>query len=197
MMSLAFWLMIVSMPIVVLPMARSPMISSRWPRPRANSVSTTTRPVWTGCVTRSRSMIAGAGRSIGSNVSARDGALAVERAAERVDDAAEQCRPHRHAHHVAGAAHRVAGLDRIDLIEQNTADPVAFEHLGETELPLVETQELVEPDIRHAGDQCDAVADLLDPTDLLSLGPKGGCTEPGAGAVEPGGRAGLRVDCHG
>src|SRR6185312_10582464 len=48
---------------VVLPMARSPMMSSRWPRPSANSVSTTTMPVCTGWVTRSRSIVAGAGRS--------------------------------------------------------------------------------------------------------------------------------------
>ena len=74
-MSLVFWLMIVSMPIVVLPMARSPMISSRWPRPRANSASTTTSPVCTGCTTRSRSMISGAGRSIGSSASVAIGPL--------------------------------------------------------------------------------------------------------------------------
>ena len=114
-------------------------------------------------------MIAGAGRSIGSSASARDGPLAVERAAERIDDAAEQRRPHRHAHHVAGAAHRVAGLDRVDVVEQDAADPVAFEHLGEAELPLVEAQQFVEPDVGQAGDQRDAVADLLDPADLFGL----------------------------
>src|SRR5580658_6180414 len=65
----------VSIAIVVLPMARSPMINSRWPRPRANRVSTTTRPVWTGSVTRSRSMIAGAARSTGCEDSAGTGPL--------------------------------------------------------------------------------------------------------------------------
>ena len=40
----------------------------------------------------SRSMIAGAGRSIGSSVSAATGRLPVQRAAERIDDAAEQRR---------------------------------------------------------------------------------------------------------
>ena len=130
------------MAIVVLPMARSPMMSSRWPRPSANRVSTTTRPVCTGWVTRSRSMIAGAGRSIGSRVSAAIGPLAVERPAQRVDDAAEQRRPDRHAHDVARAAHRVAGLDRIGVVQQHAADPVALEHLGEAELALVEAQQV-------------------------------------------------------
>ena len=174
MMSLVFWLMIVSMAIVVLPMARSPMISSRWPRPSANSVSTTTRPVCTGWVTRSRSMIAGAGRSIGSSVSLAIGPFAVERAAERIDDAAEQRRSDRHAHDVAGAAHGVAGLDRIDVVQQHAADPVALEHLGEAELALLEAQQFVEPDVGQAGDQRDAVADLLDPADLFGLRPERG-----------------------
>ena len=57
----------------VLPIARSPMISSRWPRPRANIESTTSRPVCTGWLTKSRSMIPGAGRSIGSVASALTG----------------------------------------------------------------------------------------------------------------------------
>ena len=50
----------------VLPTARSPMISSRCPRPSANIVSMTSSPVWIGSLTKSRSMMAGAGRSIGS-----------------------------------------------------------------------------------------------------------------------------------
>ena len=124
MMSLVFWLMIVSMPMVVLPIARSPMMSSRWPRPSANKASITTRPVCTGWTTRSRSMIAGAGRSIGMVVVVDDRSLAVERSSERIDDAAEQFRPHRHAHDIAGAAHAIARLDAVDVVEQHAADAV-------------------------------------------------------------------------
>ena len=69
MMSERFWLMIVSTAIAVLPVARSPMMSSRWPRPSANIASTTSTPVSTGSVTSARSMIAGDGRSIGWNAS--------------------------------------------------------------------------------------------------------------------------------
>ena len=127
---------------------------------------------------------------------ARDGPFAVERAAERIDDAAEQRRPDRDADHVAGAAHRVAGLDRIGVVQQDAADPVAFEHLDEAELPLVETQQFVEPDVRQAGDERDAVADLLDPADLFSLRPERGRPEPCAGAIEPGVGGGVRLGCH-
>ena len=40
-MSRCFWLMMASTAIDVLPVARSPMMSSRWPRPSANIASTT------------------------------------------------------------------------------------------------------------------------------------------------------------
>ena len=45
------WLMIVSMPIVVLPVERSPMISSRWPRPIGIIASIAMMPVCTGWLT--------------------------------------------------------------------------------------------------------------------------------------------------
>ena len=142
-------------------------------------------------------MIAGAGRSIGSSASAAIGPLAVERATERIDDAAEQRRSHRHAHDIARAAHRVAGLDRVDIVQQDAADPVAFEHLGEAELSLVEAQQLVEPDVGQPGDERDAVADLLDPADLLGLRAERGGAELCARALEPGVRSGCqgRLSC--
>ena len=141
-------------------------------------------------------MIAGAGRSIGSSVSVAIGPLAVERAAERIDDAAEQRRPHRHAHDIARAAHRIAGLDRIDIVQQDAADPVAFEHLGEAELSLVEAQQLIEPDVGQPGDERDAVPDLLDPTDLFGLRAERSGAKLCAGVFEPGVRSGVRVGCH-
>ena len=142
-------------------------------------------------------MIAGAGRSIGSRASVAIGSLAVERAAERIDDAAEQAGPDRHAHHVAGATHGVAGLDRIGIVQQNAADPVAFQHLGETELTLVEAQQFVEPHVRQAGDERDAVADLLDAADLFGARAELRGAQLCAGLFEPGCRRGGQVRCHG
>src|SRR3954447_26561603 len=49
--SLPFWLMTVSIATAVLPVWRSPMISSRWPRPTGTIESIAFRPVCTGCDT--------------------------------------------------------------------------------------------------------------------------------------------------
>src|SRR5660398_222630 len=48
---LPFWLMIVSIARAVLPVWRSPMISSRWPRPIGIRASMALMPVWTGVST--------------------------------------------------------------------------------------------------------------------------------------------------
>ena len=55
-----FWLMIVSSPTAVLPVLRSPMISSRWPRPIGIIASMALMPVCMGSVTGCRSAIPGA-----------------------------------------------------------------------------------------------------------------------------------------
>ena len=52
--------MIVSMQIVVLPVERSPMISSRWPRPIGIIASIAMMPVCTGWLIGRRRMIPGA-----------------------------------------------------------------------------------------------------------------------------------------
>jgi len=55
-----FWLVIASKPIVVLPILRSPIISSRCPRPKGINESTTRKPVYKGSTTPSRGIIPGA-----------------------------------------------------------------------------------------------------------------------------------------
>src|SRR5680860_1206277 len=64
-MSLSRLLMIVSIAIAVLPVWRSPMISSRWPRPTGIIPSIEISPVWTGSVTGWRSTTPGALNSAG------------------------------------------------------------------------------------------------------------------------------------
>jgi hypothetical protein len=58
---------------VVLPVWRSPTISSRWPRPMGNSASTTFTPVCSGVRTASRATIGVAGRSTGQRRDVRKG----------------------------------------------------------------------------------------------------------------------------
>ncbi len=100
---------------------------------------------------------------------ARNRSLAIERAAQRVDDPAQQLRPHRHAHHIAGAANALPGLDRIGIVEQHTADPFTVQHLGKAELPASELQQLVEAHTRQAGNQRDPIPHLLNPADLIRM----------------------------
>src|SRR3984957_13161490 len=57
---ICFWLMIVSMITAVLPVWRSPIISSRWPRPIGISASIAFSPVCTGSCTDLRGMMPGA-----------------------------------------------------------------------------------------------------------------------------------------
>src|SRR5579859_1506747 len=59
------WLMIVSSASAVLPVCRSPMISSRCPRPTGIIASTVLMPVWTGVSTGERSITRGAMTSTG------------------------------------------------------------------------------------------------------------------------------------
>ena len=85
-----FWLMIVSTATAVLPVPRSPMISSRWPRPIGIIPSIDLIPVCRGSFTGWRSTTPGALNSSGRNSVVIDRRAAVERVPERVDDAADQ-----------------------------------------------------------------------------------------------------------
>ncbi len=65
--SFPFWLMIVSTATAVLPVWRSPMISSRWPRPIGIIESMALMPVCSGSLTGDRSVTPGAIFSMGAN----------------------------------------------------------------------------------------------------------------------------------
>ena len=61
----AFWLIMASIVTAVLPVWRSPMMSSRWPRPIGTMESMALRPVCSGWFTGWRSITPGAMRSMG------------------------------------------------------------------------------------------------------------------------------------
>ena len=67
--------MIASTATAVLPVCRSPMISSRWPRPIGTIPSIAFSPVCSGSLTGDRSTTPGASRSIGMNRVAAIGPL--------------------------------------------------------------------------------------------------------------------------
>ena len=68
-----FWFIMAERAMEVLPVWRSPMISSRWPRPMGIMLSTARMPVSRGVSTWERSMMAGAGDSTGRKVWAARG----------------------------------------------------------------------------------------------------------------------------
>jgi hypothetical protein len=91
--SLPFWLMMVSMAMAVLPVWRSPMISSRWPRPMGIIESMALMPVWTGVSTLLRHDHVGRDALDRPEAVALDGPLAVDGLAQGVDHPADQASP--------------------------------------------------------------------------------------------------------
>ena len=158
--------MIVSIATVVLPVLRSPMISSRWPRPIGVIESMALMPVCSGSCTGLRPMIPGAWTSMRRCRDVGERALAVDRLAEGVDHPAEQAVADGHREDVAGGLDRLALLDGVHVAEHDGADRLLVEVQGQADGAVLELEHLVHRAVgqaRHAGD---AVAHLDDPADL-------------------------------
>ena len=152
--------MIASMAMAVLPVWRSPMISSRWPRPTAVIASMALMPVYSGSFTGWRSTTDGAWtssvrRSVGADV-----ALAVERPAERVDDAAEEPVADGDRQDLAGPLDLLALLDLRGLAQDHAADLAHVQVEGDAQDAARELQQLVRHGRGKALHRGDAVADL-------------------------------------
>src|ERR1700752_2933405 len=100
--------MIVSTATAVLPVPRSPMISSRWPRPIGIIPSIALMPVWSGSFTGWGVATPGALNRERTELLRVDRGASVERIAERVDDPSDQRFADGDAHDVAGAPRDVA-----------------------------------------------------------------------------------------
>ena len=101
---------------------------------------------------------------------AADRALAVERVAEGVDDAAEQTLAGRDLHDAAGAADLVAFLDLGRLAQQHGADVVLLEVQRHAHHAVGQLEQLAGHRLFEAVDAGDAVAYGDDGTDLRHLG---------------------------
>ena len=135
--------MIVSIAIVVLPVLRSPMISWRWPRPIGVIASIALMPVCSGSCTLCRWTTAAPGARARGGRSVSIVAEAVDRLAERVDDAAEEAVADRDREDLAGAADRLALLDAGELAEDDDADLADVEVQREAERAVLELEQLV------------------------------------------------------
>ena len=98
-----------------------------------------------------------------------DRALAVDRQAERVDDAADQRLADRHLGDPVGALDGVAFLDDAVVAEEHGADLVLLEVEHHADDVAGELQELAGHRLLEPVDARDAVADLDDATDLLQV----------------------------
>ena len=161
--------MIVSTISEVLPVWRSPMMSSRWPRPIGIMESMALMPVCSGSLTPWRSTTPGSLELDRAGLVGLDGALVVERAAERVDDAADHGLADGDLEHAAGALDEVALLDEGVLAEEHGADVVFFEVEGQTDDVVGQLEHLHGQAVAQAVDTSDPVADLEDGPDLFDL----------------------------
>ena len=96
----------------------------------------------------------------------RDRALAVDRLAERVDDAAEQFVADRHRDDAAGALDQVAFLDVPELAQQHGADAFLLEVERDAEHAVRKLEHLARHRVLDAVHAGDAVADRHDAADL-------------------------------
>ncbi len=161
--------MIVSTATEVLPVLRSPMISSRCPRPIGVMASITLMPVCRGSLTGWRSTTPGAWISMRRMVSWGMGPFpsigwprgSTTRLSSPSPTGIDRIRP------VA-----LTGLALVDVggvTEDHGADGVLVQVEGEAERATVELEQLVDRHVGKAGDTGDAVAHLFDVAHLLAL----------------------------
>ena len=91
-----------------------------------------------------------------------DRALAVQRAAKRIDDPPEQRVADRHAHHFARAEDGIARLDLGRGVNEHAANQIGVQNPCEPELAALKPQNLVQPHVAQARDHRHTVPDLFD-----------------------------------
>ncbi len=162
----------VSIATAVLPVWRSPMISSRWPRPIGNE---RVERLEAGLHRLVHRLARDDARRLDLDAAALgelDRALAVDRVAERVDDAAEQALADRNVDDRAGALDGRAFPDLGVRAEDHDADIVGFEVEGHALHAVGELDHLAGLDIVEAVDAGDAVTDRQHGADFRDLRPR-------------------------
>jgi hypothetical protein len=150
----------------VLPVWRSPMISSRWPRPIGIRASMALRPVDIGSCTDLRGMMPGALTSTRARVLALIGPLPSIGLPSASTTRPSSSLPTGNVDDGAGALDGVAFLDLAVGAEDDDADIVAFEVEGHAAHAAGELDHLTGLDVVEAVDAGDAVADGENLTDF-------------------------------
>ena len=135
-------------------------------------------PVCTGSFTGWRSTTPGALNSSGRVSEARDRRAAVDRLAERVDDAADQLVADGHARDAARATDGLAFRDELPVAEQRGADVVLLEVERDAGDAVLELEHLHRDGALEPVDAGDPVADLEHRPDLGEIGLDGEVLDP-------------------
>ena len=165
--------MMASIAMAVLPVWRSPMMSSRCPRPigidRVDCQDARLHGLVDG-------LAGGDARGLelhGAAALCLDRALAVDGHAQRVHDTAKQALAGRHLDDAAGGAHLVVFFNSGDITQKHGADLVLFEVLGQAVDGLAtfprEFEELACHCVTETVDAGNSVADLDDRADFAGL----------------------------
>ena len=154
----------------VLPVWRSPMISSRWPRPIGTSASIAFSPVCTGSCTDLRGMMPGALTSTRVRVTSVSGPLPSIGSPSASTTRPKQAAADRHVDDGAGALDGIAFADAAVVAEDDDADIVAFEVERHAPHAVRELDHLAGLDLVEAVDAGDAVADRQHLADLGDIG---------------------------
>ena len=159
--------MMVSSATAVLPVCRSPMINSRWPRPIGIMLSMAFRPGGHGLADRLPVNDSGREAFQGDELVGGDGAFVVDGLAERIHHAADQGVADGHAHDASRALDLVAFLDLGVLAEKHDADLVFFQVHGDAGDVVRECEQFSGHDFVEAVDAGNAVAKGDDCADFV------------------------------
>ena len=185
--------MIVSIAIAVLPVWRSPMISSRWPRPIGIIASIAFRPVCIGCLTGWRWTTPGALNSAGRFSSVLISPLPSSGRPSGSTIRPSSCLADGDVEQLAGALDGVALGDPLPLAEQHGADVVGLEVQRQADDAVGQLEHLEGHAVLQAVHARDAVGDRQHGADLGQLG--AAAVEPLDAALEDAGDL-VGVDLH-
>ena len=151
---------------VVFPVARSPRMSSRCPRPIGNRASITFVPVRSGSVTGCRSATPGALAFDGPNASERSGPPPSSGLPSGSITRPSKPVPDRHARHPAGEPDLVARRNLVRRAQEQGADLVRAKVERQRGQPVAALQQFAVSHRRHPAEIRDPVADTDDVPDL-------------------------------
>ena len=166
----SFWLMIVSRAMAVLPVLRSPMISSRWPRPIGVMASMALSRSAAACFTGCRSAMPGARLSTSRDWSVRIGPLPSSGLPSGSTTRPIIASPTGTREQFAGRADLIALADLQVVAEDDDGDRRFFEVERQTlDVGFGEIDHFAGHDVGQAVEAGDAVADFQHPAGLARL----------------------------